>query len=76
MDMPMADLLDTVILSTPIRLALLDQSGPHGEILSQVLRYEEGDWDELLKCDTCPDLFRNIYLEAIRWADQTTAALR
>lgn len=76
MDMPMADLLDTVILSTPIRLALLDQAGPHGEILNQVLRYEEGNWDELLKCDTCPELFQSIYLEAIRWADQTTAALR
>lgn len=76
MDKPMADLLDTVILSTPIRLALLDRSGAHGDILDQVLRYEEGDWDALLSCDTCPELFRQIYLEAIRWADQTTSALR
>lgn len=76
MDTPMADLLDTVILSTPIRLALLNHEGPHGDILNQVLSYEEGDWDRLLQCDTCPELFKSIYLEAIHWADQTTAALR
>ncbi|MDQ1363426.1 MAG: hypothetical protein QG652_1287 [Pseudomonadota bacterium] len=76
MDRPMADLLDTVILSTPVRLALLDQSGAHGEILSQVLHYEEGNWEKLLQCDTCPELFQSIYLEAIRWADETTKALQ
>jgi c-di-GMP phosphodiesterase len=75
MDMPMADLLDSVILSTPIRLALLDKSGKHGEVLKQVLLYEEGNWDELLKSSTCPDIYKNLYLEAIRWADLTTAAL-
>lgn len=75
MDMPMADLLDTIILSTPIRLALLDKAGKHGDILQQVLLYEEGNWDELLKSSTCPDIYRNLYLESIRWADYTTAAL-
>lgn len=75
MDKPMADLLDTIILSSPIRLALLDHSGVHGEILDQVLHYEEGNWDALLTCDTCPEVFRAIYLEAIRWADQSTSAL-
>ena len=76
MDMPMADLLDTVVLSTSIRMALLDQSGAQGEILAQILNYEEGNWDELVKCETCPELFSSIYLKAIRWADETTAALR
>lgn len=75
MDTPMADLLDTVVLSTPIRLALLDKSGPHGELLKQVLRYEEGNWDELLQSETCPEIYKGIYLEAIHWADQTRAAL-
>ena len=75
MDKPMADLLDTVVLSIPIRLALLDKSGAHGEILKQVLLYEEGNWDQLLQCDTCPEVFRTIYLEAIQWADATISAL-
>jgi c-di-GMP phosphodiesterase len=76
MDRPMADLLDTVILSIPIRLALLDRTGAHGEILNQVLQYEEGNWDQLLQSKTCPDVFRTVYLEAIQWADATMAALR
>ena len=75
MDKPMAELLDTIVLSIPIRLALLDKSGPHGAILTQVLHYEEGNWDKLLQSDTCPEVFRTLYLEAIQWADATMNAL-
>ena len=75
MDKPMAELLDTIVLSIPIRLALLDKSGPHGAILTQVLYYEEGNWDKLLQSDTCPEVFRTLYLEAIQWADATMNAL-
>jgi len=75
MDKPMAELLDTIVLSIPIRLALLDKSGPHGAILNQVLHYEEGNWDKLLQSDTCPEVFRTLYLEAIQWADATMNAL-
>ena len=76
MDKPMAELLDTIVLSIPIRLALLDKSGPHGAILNQVLHYEEGNWDKLLQSDTCPEVFSTLYLEAIQWADACMKVLR
>jgi EAL and modified HD-GYP domain-containing signal transduction protein len=76
MDTPMADLLDTIVLGTPIRLALIDRSGAHGEALDQVMLYESGNWDVLSKYGARPELLRPLYLDAIHWADQTTSALR
>ncbi|MDH5473182.1 MAG: HDOD domain-containing protein [Gammaproteobacteria bacterium] len=76
MDMEMIDLLDTIILSAPIKMALLDHSGDHGAILSQVLLYENFQWNELIQTGIEPFIFTESYLEAVNWAKEQINALQ
>ena len=76
MDMPMIDLLDTVTLSVPIKMALLDKAGDHGEIYKRVLEYERSHWEELNNIDIEADEFVQAYLKAVHWADETMQSLR
>ena len=75
MDTPMIDLLDTVILSVPIKLALMDQAGEQGEILKMVLNYEQLSWDELINSSASTKDLVESYIEAVNWADQSIKAL-
>jgi len=75
MDQPLIDLLDTVILSTPIKLALLDQAGPQGEIYKYALQYEQCNWDEIGSLGNKTEEFIQSYLTAVHWADQSMKAL-
>ncbi|MCW8853743.1 MAG: HDOD domain-containing protein [Gammaproteobacteria bacterium] len=76
MDMEMIDLLDTIILSSPIKIALLDHSGDHGAILEQVLQYEAFNWDELIKTGIESHIFTDSYLEAVNWTKIQMAAIK
>jgi len=75
MDKPLIDLLDNVILSTEIKLALLDKVGVHGEIYNQVLQYEKCNWDELNEADINAEEYIQSYLMAVDWADKSMRAL-
>ncbi len=75
MDQPLIDLLDTVILSTDIKLALLDYSGVQGEIYKYVLQYEKCNWDELYHSNINTSEFIQSYLTAVNWADESMKAL-
>ncbi|VAW59222.1 Predicted signal transduction protein [hydrothermal vent metagenome] len=75
MDQPLIDLLDTVILSTSIKLALLDKAGIQGEIYKSVLQYEKCDWDELIHSDIDAPQYIQAYLGAVYWADQNIKSL-
>ena len=75
MDQPLIDLLDTVILSTPIKLALLDKTGPQGEIYKYVLQYEQCNWDDINKSDDKAAEYIQSYLHAVHWADESMRSL-
>ena len=75
MDQPLVELLDNIILSTPIKLALLDKSGIQGEIYEQALQYEKCYWDELDHSKINIDEYSRSYLNAVNWADQSMYAL-
>jgi len=75
MDQTLIDLLDTVILSADIKLALLDYTGHQGEIYKSVLQYEKSNWDELNNSDINASEFIQAYLTAVNWADQSMKAL-
>ncbi len=76
MDQPMIELLDTVILSTSIKLALLDKAGPAGEIYQYVLDYEHSNWDELTNAEIDSESFIQAYTQAVHWADESLKALK
>jgi len=75
MDQPLIDLLDTVILSTDIKLALLDYAGNQGEIYKYVLQYEKSNWNELNVSDIDAEEFIQSYLTAVNWANQSMKSL-
>ena len=74
-EQPLIDLLDTVILSTDIKLALLDYEGVQGEIYNYVLQYEKSNWNELNSSDINAEEFIQSYLTAVNWADQSMKSL-
>ena len=75
MDQSLIELLDTVTLNTPIRLALLDKTGMQGEIYKHVLQYEKCNWDELSESGIDADEFIQSYLAAVYWADESMKSL-
>jgi len=75
MDMEMVDLLDELALSNSIKCALLDYEGDNGEILRNVILYEQGQWNELIKHDVDAKSYFDCYMEAVKWADSTVEAL-
>lgn len=75
MDQPLVELLDELALSASIKLALLDHEGENGEILLNVILYEQGEWTELVKLGVNAPQYFSCYMEAVKWADQTIGAL-
>jgi len=75
MDQPLIELLDNVILSTPIKLALLDKAGIQGEVYQKVLQYEKCNWDELNSLNVNADEITHSYLNAVNWADENMKSL-
>ena len=75
MDKPMIDLLDTVILSTPIKMALLDNEGELGQLLKNVICYEQAKFDQLHNENINTDHYYDSYLYAIKWAEETMSAI-
>ena len=76
MDTPMIELLDTVILNSAIKFALLDHEGDHGEILDIVLAYEQFKFDELDELTMINQKLREYYLTSVEWADKSVKSLQ
>ncbi len=75
MDTPMDELLDTVTLSGPVKMALLDQQGEAGEIYLHVLHYEHFKWKELDNSIIDNHIFTEDYITAVEWANKSIMAL-
>lgn len=75
MDIPMVDLLDELVLSTSIKFALLDYEGENGEILLNVILYEQGQWIDLMKHGVDTKAYFSCYMDAVKWADSTIESL-
>jgi c-di-GMP phosphodiesterase len=73
MNMRMQDVLSELPLSPEVAAALLDQSGPLGEVLSWVLTYERGHFECLAPSPQADRMLRDAYLVALRFADEADA---
>lgn len=76
MDTPLVDLLDELTLSTNVKISLLDYQGENGMILLNVVRYEQGRWDELIIDGVDMNDYFSSYMEAVKWADSTIDTLK
>ena len=77
MDAPMAQILERLNLTEHLNLALLDGSGPIGEVLGTALAFETGDFQKA-SCLRFGKEFvpMSAYLDAIRWASEVTRLIR
>jgi len=75
MDNTMEEILTQIPLAEHISNALLHRQGIHGEILSCVLAYERGDWDEVKSGTLSMSRICDCYLSALQWAEDTCQQL-
>jgi len=73
LDTPMAELLDSIALNSQVKLALLDRDGPMGELLGQIVAYQDADWDRVDPRRI--DALRDAYMEAVQWVRQMRETL-
>lgn len=69
MDLPMDALLDHLSLNASVKFALLEHDGEAGQLLQQVLWYEQGDWDALIATRVDRKELIRAYIEAVQWTD-------
>lgn len=76
LDVPLIELLDELSLSSSVKLAILEHEGEKGKILQNVIRYEQGGWNDLVVDNDDVQEYFDSYIEAVEWADASTALLQ
>ena len=75
MDNTMEEILTQLPLAEHISNALLHHQGVHGEILSCVLAYERGEWEQVKRSTRSMSRIRDGYLSAVHGAEDTCQQL-
>src|SRR3954469_5147977 len=73
LDMPMAEVLESLPFDQEIQAALLDREGPKGELLATVGAYERGEFPDL-PSDAEISL-AGAYRSALDWADEASRVI-
>jgi len=68
-ELPIEEILEKLSLAEEVAEALTTGTGKMGLVLSCVKAYEEGEWMELKQLQLEPSIIRDVYLEAIDWAN-------
>ena len=74
LDMPMAEVLESLPFTEEIQAALLRREGPKGELLGAVAAYERGEFPTLPAPAAGPSL-AGAYRSALEWADEATRVI-
>lgn len=75
-DCEMSQLMEQLPLSGAIQLALLERKGELGEVLENVVAYEQTRWEAMDGSHTSLSQLRNIYWQSIAWTDQVLKSFR
>ena len=75
LDKTLATVLGQLPLSLELSEALLNKSGPAGQVLRDVLNYEKGDWLALGASPLPVEVIARSYLDAIHWAKELNTQL-
>ena len=76
LDLPLEQAVDPLPLSEEFHQALLNHEGLMGRALHTVLAYEEGEWAQMENLGLPADRLRDIYLDALSWAEGADSALQ
>lgn len=74
-DKPLDEILDALPLTDALHYALLDKAGELGQMLSLVLSYERGEWDDLGDAQYDSGTLRDAYMASISWASDVSRSL-
>ena len=69
-DQSMDRIMSELPLANDIVRALLDQEGELGALLAFVMRYEQGDWDDLGADFISTEELRQHYIDSIEWSSE------
>jgi len=72
---PMASILSELPLSAEVNEALLHRSGPLGQVLLNVERYEKADWDNIDLSQISEENYCTIYMESMDWLHEVMGAV-
>ena len=75
LDMPMAEVLESLPFTEEIQAALLRHEGPKGELLAAVAAYERGEFPQLRRPRTPRPSLAGAYRAALEWADEAGRAI-
>jgi len=76
MGAPMQEVLESLPFSDEIRVALLHQEGPKGDLLSAVMAYERGEFPSAPAVPATPSVsLAGAYRSALEWADEAQRAV-
>lgn len=72
---PMSDLIDQITLTDDIKSALVNRDGPLGEVLSAVIAYEEGHWEQVSNANPFGKDLSQLYIESLALVTKSTKAM-
>lgn len=72
---PMAELVEQITLGEDIKNALISHSGPLGELLSTIIAYEEGHWENVPEQHIIDLDLSKIYIDCLSLVSQGTKAM-
>ncbi len=75
LDMSLEDIFKQIPLTQEVKSALVIQDGVLGDILSAVIAYEAGDWEQVCCGPLNTEQFRESYLEAVNWSQKLSKNL-
>jgi len=75
MDQEMGELIEKLPLPENMKLALLRHEGILGKILSCVIAYENGDWENAVYVDLKDEDLQSSFLSALKWANESASVL-
>ena len=71
LDKPMADALNTLNLSNPIKEALIDGTGDYAHVLEFIMEYENANWQEISRVGILNNMkmddVYNAYISTLSW---------
>lgn len=73
--LPLEELLPKLPLEDEIVDALLKHEGAYGRLLDTVIRYEQGDWEEITEGLYSHERLSKAYMDALLWANDQYQAL-
>lgn len=76
LDTPLEILMEKLTFSTAIKEALLQHKGLQGQILEDVLKYENADMHDFKQADSKMHHLMDAYMESLVWTDDYLASLK